>query len=168
MGLFRMGKKPINGKDKKVNGRRIIDPVVRAYGMTDVERLTGLSRITLHVWDQTGFVSPSIVSGGLGTGNRRKYSFADIVSLRVAKQLREAGISLQALRKVARYLKKRDQLENPFAERMLAVQGADVVMVGKEEIVSLLDKPGQYSFILHLDLKTEAEALKRDMLIKAA
>ena len=60
--------------------RRAVDPVVRAYGVTEVERLTGVDRITLHVWDRTGFIRASLARGGRGTGNRRKYSFADVVA----------------------------------------------------------------------------------------
>jgi DNA-binding transcriptional MerR regulator len=152
---------------RKTRIRRTVDPLVRAYGVGEVEKLSGISRITLHVWDRSGFICPTVVGGGAGTGNRRKYSFSDIVALRVAKRLRDDGISLQALRRVSKYLRERENVENPFAERYLAVHGTDVVMVRKDEVVSLLQSPGQY-WLLHLDLEGEAAKLKREVQALAA
>ncbi len=152
---------------RKTRIRRTVDPLVRAYGVGEVEKLSGISRITLHVWDRSGFIRPTVVGGGAGTGNRRKYSFSDIVALRVAKRLRDDGISLQALRRVSKYLRERENVENPFAERYLAVHGTDVVMVRKDEVVSLLQSPGQY-WLLHLDLEGEAAKLKREVQALAA
>jgi hypothetical protein len=90
------------------------------------------------------------------------------VALRVVKGFRDAGISVRALRKVAKYLREREGVENPFAERFLAVQGSDVVMIRQDEAVSLLQKPGQYTMLLHLDLEGEAHELKRRVLSLAA
>ena len=156
------------GKKIGAGARRRVDPVVRTYGVGEVERLTGLSRVTLHVWDRTGFIRPSVSLGGRGTGNRRKYSFADVVALRVAKGFREAGISVRALRKAAKYLREREGVDNPFAERYLAVQGRDVVMIREDEAVSLLKRPGQYTMLLRFDLAGEALALKREVASLAA
>jgi DNA-binding transcriptional MerR regulator len=152
---------------RKMRVRRRVDPLVRAYGVGDVEKLSGISRITLHVWDRTGFISPTVTGGGVGTGNRRKYSFSDIVALRVAKRLRNEGISLQALRRVSKYLRDMEKVDNPFAERYLAVHGTDVVMVRKDEVVSVLNSPGQY-WLLHLDLEGEAVKLRREVDAMAA
>ncbi len=130
-----------------------------AFGSTEVERLTGVSRITLHVWERSGLLRPSIESGGRGTGNRRKYSFSDLVALRVIRRLRAEGISVKALKKVAKHLREREGVENPFSGRMLAVSGKDVVMVSPEEVVSVLKKPGQHYLLLKLDLCGEAKRL---------
>jgi DNA-binding transcriptional MerR regulator len=73
---------------------------VHGYSVSQVERLTGINRKTLHFWDRTGFLSPS-VRAAHGTGSRRLYSFRDLVALKVAAQLRDAGVSLQSLRIVA-------------------------------------------------------------------
>lgn len=134
-------------------------PLVVAFGVTEVERLTGVSRVTLHVWDRSGFFRPSLAPGGKGTGNRRKYSFADIVAVRVVKKLRDEGIGLRALRKVAAKVREFEKVENPFAERYLAVRGKDVVLIRGDEVVSVLSAPGQYTLFLHLDLGAEADRL---------
>lgn len=145
------------------NPDRAVRPFAGAFGACDVERLTGISRVTLHVWDRSGFLRPSLEQGGKGTGNRRKYSFADVVSLRVIRKLRLEGFSVRALRKVARYLREREGLENPFAQRVLAVSGSDVVMVSPEEVVSVLKNPGQHYLLLKLDIEDEARKLREDI-----
>ena len=58
-------------------------------------KVTGLKYATVDYWDRSGFLSPS-VAGAQGKGSDRVYSFQDLIALRVARQLREAGISLQA------------------------------------------------------------------------
>lgn len=142
--------------------------VAGSFGAGEVQRFTGISRITLHVWDKSGFLRPALSRGGKGTGNRRKYSFADIVALRVIKKLRLEGVSLRALRKVAKYLREREGLENPFAQRVLAVSGPDVVMVSPEEVVSVLKRPGQHYLLLKLDIEDEARRLTEEIKSSAA
>jgi len=154
--------------EKRPRRVRRADPVVRAYGVGEVEKLTGISRITLHVWDRNAFVKPSLSAGGRGTGNRRKYSFADVVALRVIKRLRGEGVPIRALKKVAQYLKEREGVENPFAERVLAMSGSDVVMVSPEEVISVLEKPGQYLLLLNLNLEDEAAVLRAKIAESAA
>lgn len=141
--------------------------VAAVFGVTEVQRLTGVNRITLHSWDHSGFLSPSVSGGGRGTGNRRKYSFNDLVAIRVIHRLRGEGVTLKALRKIAKYMRQIEKVQNPFAERYLAMAGRDVVMVRGEESISLLKNPGQYSLFLRLDLAGEAEIL-RSMLAKRA
>jgi hypothetical protein len=71
-----------------------------------------------------------------------------LVQLRVAKRLRDAGISLQGLRRVKQRLQEERQLEAPFAEMYLITNGQDVYEVrrGKDAVWSLLQAPGQRSF----------------------
>lgn len=148
--------------------KREIDPVLASYGAGKVERMTGISRITLHSWDRSGFFTPAVASGGKGTGVRRKYSFADIVALRVVKKLRDGGMSLGALKKVAAKVREFEDAEHPFAQCLLAADGKDVLLVRGDEAVSLLSAPGQYTMFLKLDLGEEACSLIAKLRAKAA
>lgn len=110
-------------------------------------RLSGVAYRTLDYWASSGFIPP----GGQeteGKGSWRGYTFRDIVQLRVAKRLRDAGISLQGLRKVQQRLKQEHALEAPFAETYFVTNGRDVFDVkrGKDAVWSLLQQPGQRSF----------------------
>lgn len=151
------------------SGKKVlVDPLKRAYGMGEVSRLTGINRITLHLWDSQCFIRASVYAGGRGTGNRRKYSFADVVSLRVVKKLRDQGVSLAALKKIAKYLNPGVPGGQVFQSVCLAVSGSDVVMKSGEEVFSVLRKPGQYTLLFPLDMAAEKAVLIEEILNLAA
>jgi DNA-binding transcriptional MerR regulator len=112
-----------------------------------VAHLSGVPYRTVDYWASSGFIEPS-VQAAQGRGQWRGYSFRDIVQLRVAKRLREAGISLQGLRKVKQRLQQERRLEAPFAEMYLVTNGRDVYEVkrGKDAVWSLLAEPEQRGF----------------------
>jgi DNA-binding transcriptional MerR regulator len=87
---------------------------VRAFTSRKVCGLTGLSPRQLQYWDERGFVSPSL-RRRKGPGRRRLYDFRDLVSLRVASDLRREGISLQLIRSVVDHLRDLDYA-NPLSE----------------------------------------------------
>ena len=86
------------------------------------------------------------------------------MALRVARELRGEGISTQALRSVVNFLRHKKGLQNPLAEARLIVVGSDVKLVsGCQEIVSLLDRPGQAAFAFLLDLRRTVNEIKEDV-----
>lgn len=125
-------------------------------------RLSGVPYRTLDFWANTRLVVPSIAQSA-GKGSERIYSFQDVVALRVARSLREAGISLQSLRKVVRYLQQREGLDSPLSGTFLASDGHDVYEVRGDEISSLLRRPGQISFAWVLDLVGIIEEVRSQM-----
>ncbi|MDY0002664.1 MAG: tetratricopeptide repeat protein [Polyangia bacterium] len=64
------------------------------FSTKDVSRLFGLSESRIRYWAQTGFIGPSA-----RRGNRRLYSFSDLIGIKVARDLLESGLSLQRVRK---------------------------------------------------------------------
>jgi len=86
----------------------------RAFTSEKVMKLTGLSARQLQYWDEQRFLSPSL-RGGKGKGRRRLYDFRDLVSLRVAADLRRQGISLQLIRKAVAHLRELDY-EEPLSQ----------------------------------------------------
>lgn len=67
-------------------------------------KIVGISYRQLDHWDRTGLLSPSLVPAK-GSGTQRLYSYQDVVQLRVVKQLRDAGVSLQRARKAVEFLR---------------------------------------------------------------
>src|ERR1041384_2470738 len=109
-----------------------------------VARLSGVPYRTVDYWATTGFIPPS-VQAAHGRGQWRGYAFRDLVQLRVAKRLRDAGISLQGLRKINACLQEESGLEAPLADMYLVTNGRDVyeVRCGKDAVWSLVQAPGQ-------------------------
>ena len=64
------------------------------YSVAEVARLFELPPSRVRYWSQTGFISPSI-----RRGNRRFYTFQDLISIKVAKELLDAGLPLQRVRR---------------------------------------------------------------------
>jgi DNA-binding transcriptional MerR regulator len=126
--------------------------------ISQVERLTGVDRRTLDFWDRSGFLSPSR-QAATGKGSQRLWSFDDLVALKVAGQLRGLGVSLQALRKVAAYLKGHTP-PSSFANTFLVSDGVDIYERQGDELISTLRRPGQSALAWVVDVGTLVEELE--------
>lgn len=134
----------------------------RGFKTSEVSRLTGLTSRQLDHWDRTGLFKPSLASAA-GKGSTRFYSFLDVVQLRVARELRAAGVSLHALKLVIEYLRT-EGLKQPLAEAKLVVSGSDVLLVrGQSELVSVLNAPGQGVLQLVLDLPRMVKKVEQEV-----
>ncbi len=71
------------------------------FTLKDVCRLFNITEGRLKYWDKSGFISPSSVQG-----NRRCYSFSDLISIRSALELLENGVTLQRTRVLISQLMK--------------------------------------------------------------
>jgi DNA-binding transcriptional MerR regulator len=112
-------------------------------------KLTGASVATLDNWERRGFLKASIHQAG-GHGIARVYSFRDLVAIRVALDLTQEGIPLQALRKVVKYLCARTKLSpaEALAATKLVTDGRDVYEVKGDASVSTLIRPGQRMLLM--------------------
>lgn len=64
------------------------------YCVAEAARMFSLPEARLRYWSQTGFISPSLRLGG-----RRYYAFTDLVAIKVAKELLDAGHPLKRVRR---------------------------------------------------------------------
>jgi DNA-binding transcriptional MerR regulator len=137
--------------------------VKESFSTGDAVRITGVSFRNIDYWARTKFIVPSIAEA-MGTGTERRYSFSDLLALRVARELREAGISTQSLRRVVEFLRTRKGLTNPLAECHMIVTGSDVqVATSPEKIMSALTRPGQTSFAFVFDLARTVDEMKQEI-----
>jgi DNA-binding transcriptional MerR regulator len=117
-----------------------------------VTRLTGVPYSTLNLWAKNGLVRPSIATAE-GSGTERIYSFTDLVALKVAFELRKAGVTTRSLKRVVEFLRTNEDFEIPLSEARLIVSGRDVIVVkNKSELISALRNPGQACLSFVLDL----------------
>ncbi len=88
----------------------------------DVVQILGISRRQLRYWSQTDLIVP----GSQTPGGHARYTFEDLVALKAAKRLIDAGISVQRIRKSIRALRKiLPTVQRPLSELIL-VATADV------------------------------------------
>jgi DNA-binding transcriptional MerR regulator len=102
--------------------------------------LIGITYRQLDYWARTGLLRPSIADAR-GSGTQRRYSYHDVLELKVIKQLLDAGISLQRARRAVECL--REGLGGDVAATNLVLVGTDSVLAHSDgEVVDLL-KGGQ-------------------------
>ncbi len=102
--------------------------------------VVGITYRQLDYWARTDLVRPSL-SDATGSGSRRRYGYRDLLELKVIKTLLDAGIKLEQVREVFRYL--RDELREDVVSANLVITGTSSVLVRDgEEIIDLL-KNGQ-------------------------
>jgi DNA-binding transcriptional MerR regulator len=102
--------------------------------------LVGITYRQLDYWARTGLLRPSIADAR-GSGTQRRYSYHDVLELKVIKQLLDAGISLQRARRAVECM--RDGLGGELAATNLVLVGTDSVLAHSDgEVVDLL-KGGQ-------------------------
>jgi DNA-binding transcriptional MerR regulator len=94
------------------------------FRTSEVLEILGLTRRQLQYWAQTDLIAPSDRTPG-GHG---RYSFEDLVALKAAKRLLDAGVSLQRIRSSIGALRELlPSLHQPLAEVVLVATG-DVVL----------------------------------------
>ena len=124
--------------------------VRQSFSTAEAARLTGLTPRQLDHWDRLGFLRPSI-SRASGSGSVRRYSYADVLRLRVAARLRASGVSLPRLRRCADALSRLDpEGAGDLARVRLLVFGSRVLWARNDrELVDLL-KEGQLVLVFSL------------------
>ncbi len=131
------------------------------YTAKQVTALTGVTYQTLNLWARNGLIRPSIAQAA-GTGTERVYSFRDLITLKLAVELRRGGVTTRALHKVIAFLRTSEGLEKPLAEARLVVTDKDVLLVrSSEELISVLKRPGQAYLAFVLNLPQTVGAIRR-------
>jgi DNA-binding transcriptional MerR regulator len=108
----------------------------QGYRGPQVCSIVGITYRQLDYWARTDLVRPS-VADAKGSGSQRRYSYRDLLELKVIKSLLDAGVSLQSARRAIEYLRK--NLGEDVASANLVIDGGGSVLARSgEEIVDLL------------------------------
>lgn len=145
----------------------MIAAVVADFSSEEAATLARVPVIRLKEWDKTGFLPASIPAKRRGVS--RRYTFRDVIALRIAAELREAGVSLQMLRKVVDYLRAREGLSTTevLARTNLVTSGEQVYEVAGDVTLHL---PSGQRMMVHVtipldqvvsEVQRKARALRR-------
>ena len=105
--------------------------------------LVGITYRQLDHWARKGLVRPSVAQAA-GSGSRRRYSYNDLVELKIAKKMRDQGIDLVSIARAFDYL--RNQLGGEVAAANIVISGSDVLLVDDDQVLSLL-RQGQAAML---------------------
>lgn len=129
------------------------------YNTATVAAVTGLTVRQISYWDSSHFIKPSI-SEAAGYGSARLYAFGDLVQLKVAKTLKDQGISVQKMRKAVSYLKKHmPDIERPLADLKFLTDGNTIFVLTKNDR-EIIDTLNQGQAVLTVALGSIIEELK--------
>ncbi|GJG95479.1 tetratricopeptide repeat protein [Cupriavidus pauculus] len=137
---------------------------MQAYSTRDVQALLGISRTVI-----TALIASGVIAPRRGTRREYRFSFQDVVLLRTAQSLREAGIPTRHVTRSLRRLQGLGEGRPPTGMRVTAVGGD----------VAVQDRRGRWhvdsgQFVLDLDdagsppASAEVVEMRRDATLPAA
>ena len=118
--------------------------VLEGWSATVAARVSGVSYRQLDHWARSDLVKPSVAAAG--SGSRRLYSYTDLLKLRLVKRLADAGFDVKKIRDV--FNNMCEQLDAADYRANVVISGSDVVVAHNDELMSLLEQPGQGAFFV--------------------
>jgi DNA-binding transcriptional MerR regulator len=98
--------------------------------------LVGITYRQLDYWARTGLLRPSITDA-TGSGSQRRYSYGDVLELKVIKRLLDAGLKLRQARQAVECL--RGDLGEDLASAQLVLADSRSILARSDgELVDLL------------------------------
>lgn len=135
--------------------------VVSDFSSPQTIEIVGITYRQLDYWTRTKLVR-STAQRADGSGSRRRYSYNDLLELKLIKRLLDEGIALQRVREVFDYL--RDELGEEVASADLVINGNKSLLVRTDEQILDALRQGQGALYLRMDgLIEEVEAAVRDL-----
>ena len=120
---------------------------MEAFDSKSASRITGVSLRQIQYWDERGFIRPSVKLAE-GRGTKRLYSFADLVQLRVVKNLSQHGLSLKKVRRCIAYLKHSVAGSASFTDSLrYLTDGEEIFLLtsDKNKILDAMDRDFVFS-----------------------
>ena len=128
--------------------------------------IVGITYRQLDYWTRTELVR-STAQQAVGSGSRRRYSYNDLLELKLIKRLLDEGIALQRVREVFDYL--RDELGEDVASADLVINGNQSLLVRTDEQILDALRQGQGALYLRMEgLVEEVDAAVRELPIDEA
>ena len=111
---------------------------VESFSGKKAADVVGISYRQLDYWARTDLIRPS-VSDARGSGSRRRYSYRDLLELKLVKTLLDDGIKLESIREAFGYL--RDQLGEDLSTAKLVIAGNSAVLVREnDELIDVVNR----------------------------
>jgi DNA-binding transcriptional MerR regulator len=114
------------------------DSAVEGFSGKRAADIVGISYRQLDYWARTDLIRPSLADAH-GSGSRRRYTYRDLLELKLVKTLLDNGIKLESIREAFGYL--REQLGDDVASAKLVIAGNSAVLVREnEELIDVVNR----------------------------
>ncbi len=99
--------------------------------------IVGITYRQLDYWARTDLIRPSLADAR-GSGSRRRYSYQNLVELKMIKTLLDAGQKLERVRAAFQYIR---DLGEELAAAQLVIAGDSVILVREgEDLIDVVNK----------------------------
>ena len=132
------------------------------YRGPQVCAIVGITYRQLDYWARTDLIRPS-VADAKGSGSQRRYSYRDLVDLKVIKSLLDAGVSLKQARTAIQYL--RENLGEDLSTANLVINGSGSILARNgDELIDIL-RNGQtvFNIVALGGVQSEVDTAIRDL-----
>ena len=110
---------------------------IEGFSGREAADIVGITYRQLDYWARTDLVRPSLADAR-GSGSRRRYSYHDLIELRMIKTLLDAGQKLERVRAAFEYLR---DLGDDLASAQLVIAGESVILVREgEDLIDVVNK----------------------------
>ena len=111
---------------------------VGSYSGKKAADIVGITYRQLDYWARTDLIRPSLADAR-GSGSRRRYSYRDLLELKLVKTLLDDGIRLESIREAFGYL--REQLGEDLSTAKLVIAGNSAILVREnDELVDVVNR----------------------------
>jgi DNA-binding transcriptional MerR regulator len=111
---------------------------VEGYSGKRAADIVGISYRQLDYWARTDLIRPSLADAH-GSGSRRRYTYRDLLELKLVKTLLDNGIKLESIRYAFSLM--RDQLGDDVSSAKLVIAGNSAVLVREnEELIDVVNR----------------------------
>lgn len=126
--------------------------------------VVGITYRQLDYWARTDLVRPTLADA-CGSGSRRRYSYSDLLELKVIKTLLDAGIKLELVRSAFEYLRHSLGEDIPSAQLVLSGGTAVLVRDGSEliDVVNRYRGQGVLNLLALDDVRLELDDAVREL-----
>ncbi|MCB1015512.1 MAG: MerR family transcriptional regulator [Acidimicrobiales bacterium] len=114
--------------------------VAEGFSGKRTAEIVGITYRQLDYWARTDLVRPSLADAA-GSGSRRRYSYRDLLELKIIKKLLDAGLRLETVRDVFSYL--RENLGEDVASANLVISDGQVMLATSDQEMIDLIRQGQ-------------------------
>jgi DNA-binding transcriptional MerR regulator len=98
--------------------------------------IVGITYRQLDYWARTDLIRPSLADAK-GSGSRRRYSYQNLVELKMIKTLLDAGQKLERVREAFQYIR---ELGDDLTSAQLVIAGSSVLLVKDEDLIDVVNK----------------------------
>jgi len=131
---------------------------VESFSGKRAAEIVGISYRQLDYWARTDLIRPSL-EDAKGSGSRRRYSYRDLIELKLIKAFLDNGTKLENIRQAFHYV--RDQLGEDLSSAKLVLSGSSAVLVREnDELIDVLSKnkgQGVLNFLELDDVREEVD-----------